>query len=60
MHLTTNMRILSTSEESPQIMQDAREFADWLLEIGEGKRNEGTKVSLLPGISLYIDPAKCI
>ena len=55
MHLTANMHLLSqngTSEQSVENMQDAQQFAIWLLEISEGKRNQSTKVSLLPSIML--------
>ena len=55
------MRLLSqsdTSERSIENMQNAQQFAIWLLEIGEGKRNQSTKVSLPPSIMLYINRSK--
>ena len=50
MHLSTNMRLSSQydslTKRSLKDLQDAQWFADWLLEIGEGRENQETKVSL--------------
>ena len=55
MHLTTNMRLLQqlnhTSEQAIQDTLSAQQFAAWLLEVGEGKRNQENKIMLQPGIS---------
>ena len=57
MHLNTNMRLLQlnlTSEEAMRCTLPAQQFATWLLEVGEGKRNQENKIMLPPGIiSLY-------
>jgi PIF1-like helicase/Helitron helicase-like domain at N-terminus len=55
LQLTINMRLLiqqqmdDRSEQSMQYSHDAQRFSAWLLEIGEGKTNEETKVLLPPG-----------
>ena len=53
--LTMNMRLLrqcnDISEESMEYNLYAQRFAAWLLEVGEGKINEGSKVALPSGIS---------
>ena len=54
MHLNTNMRLLQqfnhTSEEAMKCTLPAQQFAIWLLEVGEGKRNQENKIILLPSI----------
>ena len=54
LHLSMNMRISQQnqdpSDSSSNYNQYAKQFAAWLLEIGEGKRNQDTKVNLLPHI----------
>jgi len=56
MHLTTNMRLFQqlnhTSEEAIKYPLRAQQFAAWLLEVGEGKRNQENKIMLPPGIIL--------
>lgn len=54
MHLTINMRILRQSQTISEVSdynQNALQFANWLLKIGEGKQNNENKVDLLPCIS---------
>ena len=54
MHLNTNMRLLQqlnhTSEEAIKYPLRAQQFAAWLLEVGEGKRNQENKIMLPPSI----------
>ena len=54
MHLTTNMRLLQQvnhkSEEAIEYTLAAQQFAAWLLEVGEGKRNQENKIMLPPSI----------
>ena len=54
MHFTINMRLLSQHDHMSNYVieniEDAQQFATWLLEIGEGKRNQENKVSLLSSI----------
>ena len=56
MHLTTNMRLFQqlnhASEEAIKYPLRAQQFAAWLLEVGEGKRNQENKIMLPPGIIL--------
>ena len=54
MHLTINMRILRQSQTISEVSdynQNALQFANWLLKIGEGKQNNENKVDLLSCIS---------
>ena len=54
MRLHINMRIMQQCGNISESHQNAEQFATWLLEVGEGIRNDGTKVDLLPRISSHL------
>ena len=53
-HLTQNMRLLARADQmGPQQQQTARAFAEWLIQIGDGRReimNDDGTVALPPGM----------
>jgi PIF1-like helicase len=55
--LTMNMRLSHQhddfSDGSMEHGLSARQFAAWLLQVGEGKVNEGSKITLLSGIFTF-------
>jgi hypothetical protein len=51
LRLTKNMRLLAQSARmTPTEYEHANQFAEWLLEVGDGKTDHGTKVELPEGI----------
>ena len=52
MRLTVNMRLLTQANSmSLREQKHVRDFADWLIQIGNGELNEETEMSLPLGMS---------